>query len=199
LTPTSGAVGSSITLKGSNFTKARGVTFNGYPAKFHVNDDQSITVTVPAGATSGRIGVRGPAGTGYSTSDFTVLTNALPVAVGGRVIPAPTVAEGDGLFSDLLDRDPEAQGTTSWVAFLEAGGTRPQVAEGFRDAPENRGQEIDRFFATHLHQAAEPAGRAFWADHLLAGARGAEIANGFLDSEEYRLSHPGAGDDLVSL
>jgi hypothetical protein len=200
LTPTSGSVGSLITIRGSSFTKALGVTFNGFPAShFHVNDDQSITVSVPAGATSGKIGVRGPAGTGYSTSDFTVVTRQPPVAVGGRVIPDPTVTEGDGLFSDMLDRGLGAQGTVSWAAFPQAGSTRPHVAGGFGDAPAHRGQELDRFYATYLQGAAEPAGRAFWADRLLAGAREAEIVSGFLTSEEYRLSHAGSDDYLVWL
>ncbi len=81
-TPPSGAVGSSVTLTGSAFTKTLGVTFNGFPAvSFTVNSDASITVTVPVGATSGLIGVRGPAGTGYTRADFTVTGGTAPTLV----------------------------------------------------------------------------------------------------------------------
>lgn len=108
LTPGSGAVGQLLTLTGTGYTKALGVTFNGLPASsFKINDDTSITVTVPAGATNGKIGVRGPSGTGYSTSDFTVTANRPPVAVAG---PDRTAVEGqllrfDGRSSSDPDRD----------------------------------------------------------------------------------------------
>jgi hypothetical protein len=84
LSQTSGAPGTEITITGKAFmpgvfAKALGVTFNGIPAeKFTVNSDSSITVTVPPDATSGLIGVRGPAGTGYSGTDFTVTGGAAP-------------------------------------------------------------------------------------------------------------------------
>ncbi len=84
LSQTSGAPGTEITITGKAFmpgvfAKALGVTFNGVPAEeFTVNSDASITVTVPADATSGLIGVRGPAGTGYSGTDFTVTGGSAP-------------------------------------------------------------------------------------------------------------------------
>jgi hypothetical protein len=94
------------------------------------------------------------------------------------------------LYRTVLGRDADAQGLASWVAFLEAGGTRQQVAAGFWDSPEHRGLEVDQFYATYLHRAADPAGRAYWVDRLMAGTSEAEVANGFLTSEEYGLSHP---------
>jgi hypothetical protein len=199
--PLQGAVGSGpIVITGKNFlNNVLGVTFNGWPVPrdgFTVNSDTTITVAkVPFGATTGRISVRSSSGTGYSTTDFTVtgLTNP-PL-----VVPDPTVAFVNALFRDVLDRDPDAQGMTSWVAFLKAGGTRQQVAAGFWDSPEHRGLEVDQFYATYLHRAADPAGRASWVDHLMAGMSEAEVATGFLTSAEYRLSHPGASDYLLGL
>lgn len=82
--PTTGAPGTTVTLTGMAFmpgtnAKALGVTFNGIAAKtFTVNSDASITVTVPDKALSGLIGVRGPAGTGYTGGDFTVTGGAAP-------------------------------------------------------------------------------------------------------------------------
>jgi hypothetical protein len=155
-----------------------------------------ITVAkVPDGATTGRITVRGAPGTGYSATDFTVtgLTNAPPV------VPDPTVAFVNALYRDVLDRDADAQGMTSWVALLQAGRTRQQVAAGFWDSPEHRGLQVDQFYATYLHRAAEPAGRAYWVERLRAGTSEAEVANDFLTSEEYRLSHPSTSDYLVGL
>jgi IPT/TIG domain len=73
-TPTSGQELSSVTLTGTGFTGATAVTFNGTPAtSFTVNTDAKITVTVPIGATSGKIAVTNLAGTGTSATDFTVI------------------------------------------------------------------------------------------------------------------------------
>jgi hypothetical protein len=71
-TPTSGPVGTSVTVSGSAFSGATAVKFNGTSAKYTVSSDTQISATVPAGATSGPIAVTGPAGTGQSSSSFTV-------------------------------------------------------------------------------------------------------------------------------
>ena len=72
-TPTSGPVGTSITISGSNFTNVASVTFNGTSALgFIVDSATQIRANVPAGATSGKIGVTNPAGTATSATDFTV-------------------------------------------------------------------------------------------------------------------------------
>ena len=75
-TPTSGAVGTSVTITGTNFTGATAVKFNGTAATtFTVNSATQITATVPTGATTGTISVTTSAGTGTSSSSFTVTTS----------------------------------------------------------------------------------------------------------------------------
>jgi len=61
LTPSSGAVGATITLIGSGFDPVPGnntVTFNGVPASVSGATATSLTVTVPAGATPGPVTVQ---------------------------------------------------------------------------------------------------------------------------------------------
>ncbi|HEY3576773.1 MAG TPA: hypothetical protein VGK68_02110 [Gaiellaceae bacterium] len=71
--PTSGPVGTSVTISGSNFTGASAVSFGGTGATgFTVDSASQITATVPAGASSGPISVTTPNGTGTSTASFTV-------------------------------------------------------------------------------------------------------------------------------
>jgi hypothetical protein len=63
-TPTSGTVGTVVTITGNNFTGATGVSFGGVPASsFVVNSSTSITAVVAGGA-SGSVSVTTPQGTG---------------------------------------------------------------------------------------------------------------------------------------
>jgi hypothetical protein len=71
--PSSGPVGTSVTINGTNFTGATSVAFNGVSATtFTVNSATKITATVPTGATTGPITVTTPSGTATSTSNFAV-------------------------------------------------------------------------------------------------------------------------------
>jgi hypothetical protein len=80
--PSSGPVGTSVTVTGTGFTGTTSVTFNGTAAtSFAVNSATQLTATVPSGATSGPIAVTTSAGTGTSSGSFTVTT----------VAPGPTI------------------------------------------------------------------------------------------------------------
>ena len=71
--PTSGTVGTSVVITGTNFTGATSVKFfNGKTASFVVNSATQITATVPSGATTGQIQVTNAVGTGTSAGVFTV-------------------------------------------------------------------------------------------------------------------------------
>jgi hypothetical protein len=71
--PTSGKVGTSVTIGGNSFTSATKVTFGGVAAtNFQVNSDTKVTAVVPTGAVTGPIAVTTPGGTGKSATNFTV-------------------------------------------------------------------------------------------------------------------------------
>ncbi len=77
--PASGAVGSAVTLTGTNLTGATAVRFNGVSAPvFTVVSATQLTVTVPAGATTGVLSVTTPGGTATSATTFTVVPTPAP-------------------------------------------------------------------------------------------------------------------------
>jgi chitodextrinase len=80
LTPSSGPVGTGVDIQGANFTGATSVEFDGTNAGYSVDSDSEIQATVPSGATTGPISVTTPSGTAISSSSFTVIVNAPPVA-----------------------------------------------------------------------------------------------------------------------
>lgn len=71
--PASGPVGTVVTVTGAGFSGATAVAFDDTPAtSFAVDSDTQITVTVPMGATTGRVSVATPNGSGSSATKFTV-------------------------------------------------------------------------------------------------------------------------------
>jgi hypothetical protein len=70
--PTSGPAGTTVTITGSGFTGTTSVRFRDTPAVFMVNNDSTITATVPPAAASGAISVVTPFGTATSTTRFIV-------------------------------------------------------------------------------------------------------------------------------
>jgi hypothetical protein len=76
--PTSGPVGTEVTITGSSFTGTTAVEFNGTAASFMIDSDAQITATVPAGATTGPITVTNADGPGSSAANFTVTPTPTP-------------------------------------------------------------------------------------------------------------------------
>ncbi|HEX4440110.1 MAG TPA: IPT/TIG domain-containing protein [Thermoanaerobaculia bacterium] len=70
--PTSGPVGTSVVVTGTNFGGASAVAFNGSAATFTLSGTTQITATVPTGATTGKISVTATGGVATSATSFTV-------------------------------------------------------------------------------------------------------------------------------
>jgi uncharacterized repeat protein (TIGR03803 family) len=72
-TPTSGKVGTPVTITGVSLTQTTKVTFGGVKATtFTVNSDTKVTANVPTGAKTGKIAVTTLGGTAISAAVFTV-------------------------------------------------------------------------------------------------------------------------------
>lgn len=110
-TPTSGPIGSTVTISGTNFSATPAnniVNFNGTAATVTASTSTSITTTVPTGATTGKITVTVGGFTATSAGNFTVTCTA----------PAkPTItAEGssDLTSTTLTSSAAPAGGTYQW-------------------------------------------------------------------------------------
>ena len=80
-TPTSGPVGATVTISGTNFSATppnNTVKFNGTTAIVTASTTTSINTTVPSGAITGKITLTVSGKTATSASNFTVTTGAIP-------------------------------------------------------------------------------------------------------------------------
>jgi uncharacterized repeat protein (TIGR03803 family) len=69
---TSGKVGATVEILGSNLTGSTAVNFNGTAATFSVVSNTEIKATVPSGATTGFVTVTAPSGNLKSNKEFRV-------------------------------------------------------------------------------------------------------------------------------
>ena len=73
ISPTSGPVGTQVTITGTGFTGATKVTFGGVKAtSYTVDSGTEITATAPSGAKTGKIAITTPGGSASSKTIFTV-------------------------------------------------------------------------------------------------------------------------------
>lgn len=71
-TPIEGSFGTEVTITGSGFTDASNVYFGGVAGTIVSKTSTELVAKVPAGASTGKIAITTPQGTGESVSDFTV-------------------------------------------------------------------------------------------------------------------------------
>ena len=139
LTPTTGAVGSSVVIAGTNFgaTKSTStVTFNGTSASTTAWSATSITATVPTGATTGPVvvTVNGLASNSANFTVFPVISSLTPTAggVGSSVVIAgsnfgSTPGTSTVTFNGIQAATPAQWSDTSITAVVPSGATSGPV------------------------------------------------------------------------
>ncbi|MDO7877571.1 FG-GAP-like repeat-containing protein [Hymenobacter sp. ASUV-10] len=99
IAPTSGPMGTPVTITGTNFTNVTGVSFNaGAATTYTVNSDTQITATVPPGATSGPVTVTTAAGTVSSSTAFVVTPQLSSLSLSAGAL-SPAFAPGTTSYS----------------------------------------------------------------------------------------------------
>lgn len=89
------------------------------------------------------------------------------------------------LYVDVLGREAGDAEVSSWVAALNGGITRTQVAMGFLLSTEYLSSVVDGYYWWLLDRGLDPTGRAAWVSAIQQGARDEQIIGGIIASEEY--------------
>ena len=98
--PSSGTIGTPVSISGVNFDNATRVSFNGVRAIFTVQSATTLEATVPAGARTGVIAVTNAAGTGYSANSFGVAPAVTSIRPTAANVGATITIDGSG-FTDV--------------------------------------------------------------------------------------------------
>ncbi len=93
-----------------------------------------------------------------------------------------------GLYVDVLGRQPDAGGFTTWLNLLSAGASNRQVASAIWQTPEHRGLQVDGFYQQFLKRAPDPAGRQVWINQFLAGMNEETMMAAFMNTPEYQAN-----------
>ena len=122
--PASGAVGTVVTISGSNFAGVTAVRFNSFDATaFTVDSLTQITATVPTTASTGAVTVSTPRGTATSSTNFTILQSPVLVSqVYGAGGNSGAMYNSD--YIELYTRSEAAVDLAGWsVQYASASGT----------------------------------------------------------------------------
>jgi hypothetical protein len=150
--PTQGAIGTPVTISGSNFTGTNSVTFNTTStSSLTVNSDSSITVNVPTGASTGPVSVTTPlGGTGTSSTSFTVIgsTRIKNITFENGSITDPTTGFDSKTGTVALETASPIKGADSII-----------ITAGSSYGQENYPATDEIFISLYLRIAALPGGQ----------------------------------------
>jgi uncharacterized repeat protein (TIGR01451 family) len=120
--------------------------------------------------------------TGNNTASVTV--TILPFAGGD-----PNTAFVTVLYTQILGGDPDPVGLQFWVAELQAGLPRVQVARAFWEGPQHRTEEVTSYFQIYLGRAPDAPGLQFWVSTMLGGMDETQTQLGFIETAEFQAAH----------
>ena len=105
-------------------------------------------------------------------------------------------------YRDFLGREGDANGITSFTNFINGGGTRAAVTEGFFGSSEfqGTGSPVVRLYFAYFLRIPDYGGLTFWMGYFRAGHSLVEISDAFAQSPEF-TSRYGAltNDQFVDL
>lgn len=128
ISPASGPLGGTVTITGASFTGVSAVKFGGNTAaQFTINNDNSITATVPSNAVTGTVTLTKPGCTDVLGGTFTVTPGI--IAFAGSTVTAEScspannaIDPGETVTINLSLRNVGTSSTTNLVATLQSAG-----------------------------------------------------------------------------
>jgi uncharacterized delta-60 repeat protein len=175
VTDATGIPVSGVTVTFAAPTSGASVVFSGGPTV--VTDSSGhVSVAITANGIAGAITITATVAGVATPAVFSVTNITLALFV-------------TSLYQTVLNRTPVQGEVAPWVTFLQSGGTRAQVAQGFWESPEHRGIQVDGFYQTYLHRPADPNGRAGWVAAMVGGMSEIQVIHAFLASAEYQSQH----------
>lgn len=106
-----------------------------------------------------------------------------------------TTAWVEGMYRDLLGRNPDSAGLSYWTLQLAEGASPLNVALGFATSAERETIVVNDDYFALLGRGASANEASYWVNQLEHGVRNENILAGFVGSAEYyRAANKGAGD-----
>lgn len=152
-TPTSGPVGTVVTITGTGLAKTSDVLFNGSSARFSISSDVQLIATVPAEATTGLITVTTPNGTATSKSVFTVSPTISAISPAAGPVGSQVVITGNNLqgatsvqfFNGVEATEVVVQSSTTILTTVPLGARTGQLTV---TTPNGKAKSADKFTVT---------------------------------------------------
>lgn len=91
----------------------------------------------------------------------------------------------DAAYQDLFGRAADPAGRSFWLARLESGTSRTQVANTFQASTEGRRLRVRQIFLTYLDRTVDPSGLAYWMGKLASGTSEERMITTISGGSEY--------------
>lgn len=88
-------------------------------------------------------------------------------------------------YGTILDRPLDTGAFIYWTNQLNAGATRPAVAQAIWESPEHRAMEVQDAYSTYLDRAPGISEQNYWVGRMLAGMTEDQLDREIVNSAEY--------------
>ena len=91
------------------------------------------------------------------------------------------------LYVDVLGRTASAGEIQGWVAHLNRGASRAQIASQFLLSTEHLNTVVSGYYAKFLHRGLDASGQQTWVRAIQTGTRHEAVIGAIIASDEYYL------------
>lgn len=172
-----------------------------YVVRQDFEKDHGYQLTSPAGGAYTIVAAQGSTFTNLDFGDAPINEVAPVNVVPDRFAPAHDVNTAliDGVYRNVLGRDPDPAGFAYWYQALSAGVSRDVLVNDVWNSAEHRTDEIEFDYSNYLHRAADAAGLNFWVTALEASGNEQAVVLALIATPEYQADHASDNDYVTAL